>query len=161
MPNSDGELRNKAIQLWEAGQTLEAGRLICEDLSPEARVEWAANILRLVVERAGIECPSIDHVLSIAKHPLEWKTAHDANSVARNQASELCEIRVRSAEQNLLLSSLTLAFLVARVIYNATDPSDPFDEDNGWSIASSLKKIVEMLDDSEFSQSSLSALCGT
>jgi len=161
MPNKDGELRNKVTQLWKANRTQEAGRLIFEDLSREARVEWAANILGTVVARASIECPSIERILYIAKNPQEWKTAYDANSIARNQARELSQIRIRSVEQNLLLISLTMAFLVARVIYNATDPSDPFDEDNGWSIASSLKKMVEMLGDNEFSQTSLSVLCGT
>jgi len=42
---------------------------------------------------------------------------------------------------------------VAKVTYNATNPTDEFDEDSGWWIARCLKDVLELLGDDEFSRS--------
>ena len=158
MLNSDGESLDEAAHYWRADRPLETGRLVFEKLRPEARVAWALNILKLVIVKTGITHPAIDRILLIGKNPEEWSDAHDANSAARDCALNLSRLTDRSPEQDLLLSNLMLAYFVARLIYNATGPADPFDEDNGWYIASSLKQLVDIVGDDEFSKLSLSAL---
>jgi hypothetical protein len=52
-----------------------------------------------------------------------------------------------------------LAENVAKVLYNATDPRDEFDEDSGWWIVSCLKDILDVLKDDEFSKVAWLAAC--
>jgi hypothetical protein len=58
-----------------------------------------------------------------------------------------------------LLSLLALTELVAKVTYNATDPTDEFDEDSGSWIAVCLKELLDSLKDDALSKSMWSALC--
>jgi hypothetical protein len=60
--------------------------------------------------------------------------------------------RKLSREKTLLLYHLSLAELVAKVTYNASEPRDPFDEDSGWWIVVSLKGLVDLWNDEEFSR---------
>ncbi len=48
------EISSEARRLWEKGNTLEAGKLIFESLPAGTRPQWAARVLRLVVEWTGI-----------------------------------------------------------------------------------------------------------
>jgi hypothetical protein len=145
---------SQASEYWRDGRTLEAGRLIFENLSPDVRPKWAANILASVVKRTGVKSSPIEHILQIANHPSEWNKGHDAFSSARRLTLELDRLgERRSAEQTLLRRLLFLAELVAKVTYNATNPTDEFDEDSGWWIARCLKDVLELLGDDEFSRS--------
>ncbi|MDB5288847.1 MAG: hypothetical protein JWL69_88 [Phycisphaerales bacterium] len=159
MEKKSREHLDQAIKYWQRGQPLEAGRLIFENLPTEVRPQWASKILELVTKRTRVKSPAIEHILYIADHPSEWKNAHAASSSAGRSAAELKKLGIRSAEQTLLSLNLALAIIVARVIYNSTNPPDEFDEDTGWWIASTLKRILEFINDDEFSQRMWSALC--
>ena len=52
-----------ARQHWLEGQALEAGRLIFEALPPESRPKWAARILRLVIDKSGVEKGQFERTL--------------------------------------------------------------------------------------------------
>jgi hypothetical protein len=41
-----------------------------------------------------------------------------------------------------LLHLLLLAEIAAKVMYNATQPDDPFDEDSGWWLAPCLRELL-------------------
>lgn len=159
MENKRQRHLSQAAEYWQHGQPLEAGRLIFDDLPAEVRPKWASRVLDLVVKRTGVESPAIKHILHIADHPSEWKNAHAASSWVGRSALELQKLKVRSAEQSLLCLNLALAVIVARVIYNSTNPPDAFDEDTGWWIASTLKRVLEFLNDDEFSQRMWPVLC--
>jgi hypothetical protein len=136
--------------------------MIFENLPPDLRPKWAADILRLVLERSGVERAHFDQILEITDHQTQWGNGHREFSTLRDSVLELLELlRMRglSKEQKILYGVLSLAELVAKVTYNATDPPDPFDEDSGWWIAVSLKGFVDLWKDDEFSKAAWSSLC--
>jgi hypothetical protein len=153
MPNEKNVNLKQAAKYWQDGQPLEAGRIIFENLAPDARPKWAATILSLVVEKSGKRIEPIERLRRIAANPREWVQAHDAFSMLRESTLELERLSNRSDEQTLLLRQLYLAENVAKVVYNATNPTDEFDEDSGWWIAPCLKKCLDSLNDDEFSDS--------
>ena len=152
---------SEARSLWNKGQALEAGKLIFESLPVGSRPQWAARVLRVVVDLTGLSVQPIEHAINIANTPCDWGKAHVAFSALRRATTELEQSQVRSPEQTLLLSHLLLAELVAKVTYNSTSPADEFDEDSGWWIAPCLKDILDLVNDGTLSMAAWSALsCG-
>lgn len=148
-----------ALQHWQEHRLLEAGRVICENIPSERHVRWAANILQRIIDRTAITSPPIARILQIASSPAEWKEAHDAFSEARRSSLHLADTRPQSPQQALLVRELHVAELVAKVIYNAANPPDPFDHDSAWWIVPTLKDVLEAVEDDSFSQAMWSALC--
>jgi len=142
---------SKALSHWRKGQALEAGKLIFESLPVGTRPQWAARILRLVLDRTGVTSQPIERAIGIASSPNDWGKAHDVFSALRVATLELIELKARTPQQTLLLSHFDLAELVAKVTYNSTSPPDEFDEDSGWWIAPCLKDILDLVNDEEFS----------
>lgn len=160
MPNDNSNHLMRAAEYWREGHPLEAGKLIFERLPADVRPKWASRILKLVLERSGVRSSLIEQVLHTADHTTEWKNARHVFSTVRKSTLELDKIRQHglTKEQELLGWLLAMAELVAKVTYNATDPSDEFDEDSGWWIASCLKGFLDSLNDDEFSNVAWSAL---
>lgn len=163
MPNEDSDDLERAAEYWQAGQPLEAGRLIFENLPSALRPKWASRILKLVLARSGVTFPAIEQILYIADHADEWDSAHRAFSTLRRFALELDRIRecgFWTDEHDLLSALLSLAELVAKVTYNATDPRDEFDEDSGWWIAACLRGFIDTgWNDDQFLRDAWAALC--
>jgi hypothetical protein len=153
-----GDHRSRALGYWRRGQALEAGRVVFEHLAPEDRPRWAANVLRTVLAKTGLQIPAIQHVLDLAEQPQEWRAAHSAFSILRGSTLQLAHLRRRSREQRCLLYHLFLAENVAKVIYNATDPRDKFKEDSAWWIAVCLKRLVDAIDRPQFADTAWAAL---
>lgn len=152
MPDEHIKLLNRAPEHGRNGQHLEAGRLIFENLPKELRPRWASQVLADIVRRTQVTSPPIENILRIASLPSEWRNAHDAFSSARKLTLELEKLgEGRSSEQSLLLRHLLLAEAVAKVIYNATNPPDEFDEDSGWWIVVCLEDVLDLLSVDEFS----------
>jgi hypothetical protein len=160
MANESEDYLEQAAVYWRAGQTHQAGKLIFENLPPEARPRWAAGILKLLVERTGITSKPIEHILRVANDQRQWSQAHDAFSGARAVVLKLDKLREkRSPEQTLLLGLLGVAELVAKVTYNATNPEDEFDEDSGWWIPACARNVLSLLGDVQFAETMWSKLC--
>jgi hypothetical protein len=149
----------QARQLWESGRSDEAGELIFEALPFERRPHWAASVLQATIDRSKTTCPEIDHVISIALSPRQWWRGHDAFTRLRLEVLKLDELRRPSPCQADLLRHLVLAELVAKVTYNGTCPSDEFDEDSGWWIASHAKAIFDSYESKSSPMLSWPALC--
>ena len=139
-----------AYKYWAANKSRDAGRVIFEHLPIEVRAIWAADILEAVTQQTKVDSAPIYQILQIARRPTEWAKAHDAFDVARDQLLKLLDIKVPSIEEELLVDQLGLAELVAKVVYNLSNPPDPFDEDAPWSIAAVVRDIIELVDDQEF-----------
>ena len=159
MSNQSNKYLSQASEYWRLGQPLAAGRLIFENLPTEVRPHWASHILSLVIEKTKVKSPPIEYIIEIASRPADWGKAHEAFSLARAVTLELNKTKVKPPHQMLLIQHMGLAELVAKVIYNATNPSDEFDEDSGWWIAVCLKNILDLLDDNEFSRSMWLVVC--
>lgn len=152
-----------ASQLWKEGRSLEAGRLLFENLAPDRRPGWAGRILASLTQRAGTNSSPIGRIIKIAENPREWHTAHDAFSEARHSTLELdAKLRTEgnlTSKERLLQALLALAELVAKVTYNATNPYDEFDEDSGWWIAGCTRDLLDRLKDDGFSTYVWSLMC--
>ena len=128
---------------WEGENPLEIGRIIFEQIPPAKRPKWAASVLQLATSWIR-HIPEIDYVLAIARDPREWEKGHIAFDRIRN----LTLINKEEFIECLLL----LAENTAKVIYNETNPTDPFDADSGWWIAENLWSITAKINDAEFEQ---------
>lgn len=150
-------------EYWNAGLGVEAGRVVLEHLEKDAQPEWAARILKLILDRSGVHSPSIQELLVIADQKELWRNGHQAFSNIRHEALRLDSIeRTRHLTEDEKMRSwlLGLAELVAKVTYNATNPDDEFDEDSGWWIADSLRGYIDhKWNDEEFKMAAWSALC--
>jgi len=149
---TDHNVSTQARELWRSGKAIDAGRLLFEHLKPELRPMWASRLLRAVVQRTEIKSPSIDAILVISENVADWNNAHRAFSFVREATLKLEEIQGRSIHQELLLAQLYLAENVAKVVYNATNPPDPFDEEAGWWLAVCLKRVLDLLADPSFEE---------
>jgi hypothetical protein len=163
MPEKDESYLRQAAEHWTKGESLEAGKLLYENLPPKARPRWAARILKLVLDRSGIQSSLFNQVLTVADHENMWKSGHQVFDTLRDTTLRLGELRRGTGltkEEELLASVVLLAELVAKVIYNATNPPDEFDEDSGWWIAAYLRGFVDhRWSDDHFATAAWSALC--
>jgi hypothetical protein len=147
-----------ARNTFESGDAIDAGKLICENLSPRELVAWAVATLKVVIDDPAVKCPEIINIASIADDPTRWTSAHDAFRVARRAGLELDKVREPSREQHLRLHALCLAELVAKVTYNATNPDDEFDEDSGWWIVPVIKDLIDVVENQAVRDRLLEAL---
>jgi hypothetical protein len=163
MPNQESEHLKRAAEYWNSGQPLQAGKLIFENLPNEARPKWASRILRIILERSGIQSSLFDPILHTADHQPMWGNGHRVFSTLRASTLKLDDMkRTKGATeaQKLFGYILSLAELVAKVTYNATNPPDEFDEDSGWWIAACLRCVVDhRWKDEHFAKAAWSALC--
>lgn len=163
MWKDDNKYMQQVAECWCGGRPLEAGQRIFERLPNEIRPKWASRILRLVIEKAEIRCAVFDQVLRTSDNRAFWANGHHVFSIVRAETLNLDEKRRTtglSDEEDTLACILAIGELVAKVTYNATSPTDEFDEDSGWWIAASLRGFVEHLwKDEEFSKAAWLALC--
>jgi hypothetical protein len=147
----------------QSGYEYEIGRFICPhcnvlaDAPPPTRsdiewgkerfqaqanpVRWAADILRTVADASGCQVPEVAAILETADHPSRWQSGHEVFDAARRRF--LVE-RATPGPPEPSLYLLGLAELVAKVVYNQTQPGDPFDEDSGWYIAPEALRAADM-----------------
>ena len=143
MNNSDLQ---QAAKLWTTGEALEAGRLIFENLPSKERPRWAAGILKLVLDRSSVEPSLFSRVVTVAENEDLWKQGHQVFDSLRDTTltfDDLRRSRALTNDEELLASIVLLGELVAKVIYNATNPLDEFDNDSGWYIAAHLRAFVD------------------
>lgn len=153
----------RAAECWSNGQALEAGKLIYEAMPTKSRPKWAAQILKVVLDKSGIRSAIFNPVLAAADHESRWKSGHQVFSTLRDSVLKFDDKRRQSGlsdDEELLVSILSLAELVAKVTYNATNPPDEFDEDSGWWIAACLRGFLDHdWSDEDFVQKAWTALC--
>jgi hypothetical protein len=159
MANSHENREHRAEVFWRAGLSHEAGELIFESLPPERRPKWASSVLKVVVDRCGINSPPIQTVLDIAEQPTKWVEARRVFQMLRDIGFTFDERKDLTREEELLNRVLCLAEIVCRVLYNATSPPNPFDANSGWWVAVCLKRVLDYLDDPVFSESAWRTLC--
>lgn len=144
----------RAGELWSSGKALEAGQILFELLPVQRRPEWAASILRLVLEKSRLRSRPINTLLRIADRPAKWRKAHCAFYALRTKTLELEAKSAPSEKQTTFLYHLLLAENVAKVIYNASGSAipRPFDYDSGYWVVSCLRHLVDLWNDQEFTQ---------
>jgi hypothetical protein len=132
-----------ALDFWRKGCFLDAGRLVFEALASENRPIWCCDVLRFAAAKLGAPVPIAERVLEAGTKPSEWPEAKALFSEVRQETINLEGMQRLSRNERATLRLLYLTELVAKVLYNCTDPLDPFDEDSGWWIAKCLKEFLE------------------
>ena len=155
----NAEIKGQARAFWDSGRMLDAGELVFRNLKDKDKPIWAGSILSFVATRNNISLESINQVIRLAGSPSEWGLAHAAFSSIRSQLLKLERMRDRSTEQELVYHILYLSESVAKVVYNGSNPDDPFDEDSGWWVAQCLRNVVDLLGDNLFAESAWSLFC--
>jgi hypothetical protein len=142
----------QAWNYWQAGEALEAGRLLYQALPTELRPKWACAILEIALRKSGARNDTLEQLIELGKIVSEWRHAKSAFNRLRSFTLQMEEKSYLPRQQELLCRLLYLGENVAKVIYNATCPSDPFDDDSGWWVASCLKDILDFVHDEDFAQ---------
>ena len=138
---------------WLGADVLDVGRRLMVGLRPEQQVARAKAVLDLCRSRVSA-VPAVDHVAALAADPARWVEAHAAFSAVRDLT--LREERNRSSDAYRAL--LYVAEIAAKIIYNASGASAPFDSDSAWWLASNTRTFVQALNDESFSHQAWQAL---
>jgi hypothetical protein len=152
--NSNTAFANAKVA-WLAGQHLECGRLIYESLTPHQRVRWASAILTFCIEHSP-SVPSANSVAALAPDEKSWPLAHAAFSDVR--AVTLLEEKSPGTLDPRSASLLFVAENAAKIIYNASQASAPFDHEAGWWLAKCFDDFIASTQDPEVRSSGTSVL---
>jgi hypothetical protein len=135
-------------EAWN-GDPLNAGVAIYSCLPKDRRPEWAANILTACCRRVRAVPKPIAHVIDLASAPEKWKLAHDAFSEVRRLTLDAERQPIETLDHYLLY----VAENTAKVIYNASGSSAPFDRDSGAWLVRCAKEFADCANDPPFTAS--------
>jgi hypothetical protein len=127
--------------LWRRGDALEAGKKLYERLDVTDRPRWATRVLDACSVGLGRLPPEVREVREIAVTPDRWGEGHRAFQKVRKVLleSERHAASPEAPEHGILY----LAESVAKVTYNASGCSAPFDHNAGWWVAKNARWIVD------------------
>ncbi len=130
---------------WTAEDIGNVGKAIYDAVPIKDKPDWAASIL-LFVSGDSI-CPDIQNLIDISIDDTRWFEAHDAFQKVRKLTLENAKKGKTESLQQLIYD---IAETTAKVIYNASGDSAPFDYHAGWRIAPRVKRITDLVADNEF-----------
>ena len=140
------ERTHEAYDLWISGEAVFAGKIVYEQLPVQERPLWAARLLSRCAKLIP-SIASVEKVIEVALTPSLWPTAREVFDAV--QMLTLKNER-QSAPSSLYQPVLYLAENVAKVTYNATGLSAPYDHNSGWKIVEIVRQIVDQVKKSEF-----------
>lgn len=148
--------KSTAYCLWCDGKTLEAGKLLFEEIPEDQRGLWATSVLELALEFAPVSNLQVRRLARMASRRCLWFTAHSHFDSIREQTLKL-EKKIQRLDQlsrddTIRLSLCFLAEGVAKVIYNSTNPIGPFDDDSGWHVTPAFHTLLTDCADDRFSK---------
>ncbi|KAA5541908.1 hypothetical protein FYK55_17075 [Roseiconus nitratireducens] len=133
---------------------LAAGVAIYSSVPNDRRPEWAASILAACCHRVANVPKPIQYVIDLASDPKKWKLAHDAFSRVRKLTLAAERRPIEKLDHYLLY----VAENTAKVIYNASGSSAPFDRDPGAWLVRCAKEFADCENDPPFTFSLWSLL---
>lgn len=140
---------------WTRESALEVGKALFQPLPPSEVVERAGAVLRLCRARWS-PVPAVESVAAVAAEPARWKEGHGVFGSVRTLT-----LREDETPTNRVYAALLyVAEIVAKIIYNATDPPDPFDEDSAGWLASVARSMADVVGDPDFERAVWGALNG-
>lgn len=129
---------------------IKIGQQIFEDLPNHIRPGWAGLVLSRFAPYLKELPASILELYPIIDNEDRWKEAHEQFSKIREFGLENNDYKPENY--------LRLAELVAKVTYNASEPSAPFDSNSGHYIAGVALKVTEHFDDNTLQEEVKSAI---
>lgn len=133
------EYLSKAQLLWNEDCAYQSGELIVGSMPAGARPVWAATMLHHVL-RYVTYTPEFDEVVDIAQHSGRWFEALDVFHRVRT-------LRQEATRDPVYDTVAALAENVAKVTYNASNPTVPFDSDAGPRAVADFKRILDAVAD--------------
>lgn len=135
---------------YDIKTNIKIGREIFENLPNDIRPGWAGLVLSRFDHYIKNIPTSISGLYPIIDDKDRWKEAHE----------QFTKIRVFGLENKIYEPEnyLRLSELVAKVTYNASEQSAPFDSDSGHYIASLALKATEYFDDNRLEEEVKSAI---
>jgi len=137
--------RKRAKECWMRGEFLQAGKLIFEDLPKDVRPFWAATILDLCRKKFP-HVREVDEVYWVANDQSYWERARSAFDAVR--ALSLAKEKPFPGADLLL----KVAEDTAKVIYNCSGSSAPYDHNAGWKLVPALHAVSDFLKDNAFTE---------
>ena len=132
---------------WDA-DSLRTGVAVYSFVSINVRPEWAALILAACCNGVAAVPKPVQHVLELARDSARWKLAHDAFSAVRQLTLAAERQPIGKLDHYLLY----VAENAAKVIYNASGSSAPFDEDCGAWLVRCAKEFADCAKDASFTE---------
>jgi hypothetical protein len=159
-PRMDKTFLDRAWPLWQAGELIEAGRLLFESMPAEERAPWAIGFLKFAVARCGLSSAPVENLMSIVDDPARWGEAHGAFRLLRQTGLQIDRTQTLTDEQQILSRLLCVGEITAKVIYNASNSPRPFDHNVGWWVAQILKHFLDHVNGEDSSEQAWLLLCG-
>ena len=135
--------QQRARDYWDTGRPLQAGKMVYERLPKDFRPHWAGNILDLCRRRFP-HLREVDEVYFVSCDATHWERARQSFDA----------VRTLTLSDTVPFSGAALLFRLAentaKVIYNASGGSAPYDHNAGWKVVVDLHVICEFLGDPEF-----------
>jgi hypothetical protein len=116
---------NDLIGRWRQGDLAACERLV-DGISPEVCAHFATHVLELCAATTQNAPGPVDGVIQAGQK--NWGVGHRAFDAVRDLVLQIEHAGEESRESGFLL--LFVAENAARVIYNASSPADPFDDDS-------------------------------
>jgi hypothetical protein len=134
---------------WTVEDIAETGRQIYEAVPSDQRPDWVASIL-LYVAGDMFLCPELTRLVDVALSDKRWPEAKDAFNSVRQLTLENGRRGQRNSRQQMVLD---IGETAAKVIYNASGSTAPFDYHAGWRMAPRVKRLADNVDSQEFTES--------
>lgn len=129
--------RRELFAAWAAGD-LGAAVEIAARIPATKQPAWAASLVSWCAERAPRRPLEVDRLLEIAPDVTRWHEARGVFHVLR-------ERKLAAQGDEDLTALLSVAELAAKVTFNASGGSAPFDRDSAARLAVALRRFVERL----------------
>ncbi|QDU45271.1 hypothetical protein Mal52_37630 [Symmachiella dynata] len=149
----------EAKQHWEDDRGYDAGRLICEHISPQVQPLWGGRILCFMMQRAKVSDPVLDCVKRLSMTPSEWGNGHDVFTKVREVTLQHDKLSKESSADETLSWILAVAEQTAKVSYNATFPQDEFDDDSAAWIIACLRGFASVMNEYCFYEEAWQVAC--
>lgn len=126
------------------------GKRVYEAIPEAQRPRWAADLLDLCTVVTE-PVPAVERVVAIGQKPTkgDWFDAHEAFQAVR---AVTLAVGPANGPKATLRRLLDVAETAAKVIYNASGGSAPFDFHAGWRMAPRLRAVVLEARDPELEQ---------
>ena len=146
----------RPFSLWRQDDALRAGQLIYQAIPVASRPSWAGAVLEVCKERHG-PVAEVEAVGELAWIEEEWPKGHEAFTRAR-----LLTLAYESGDKDdpVYEALLFVAENAAKVIYNASGRSAPFDRDCGTWLVVNARNMVEVVKEERFERRVWQALLG-
>lgn len=140
----DEEKLMLAKDLWTSEKTLEAGRLLFDRVPRAKRICWLRRILNALIH-AEFPLQEIREILYLAEDPERYRFGHYLFDRIRHitLAYDEEERRKGPPTETRFGTALGICENGAAVVYNESDPPDPFHEGRGESFAAATMRYAE------------------